>query len=54
MGKKPQPTPEEQKRDGLIRDYSKAAAKAHDLGNNAAAAGLTEAVFHLINSKKKK
>ncbi|MEV8398844.1 hypothetical protein [Streptomyces niveus] len=53
MSEKPHPTPEEQKRDDLIRDYSTAAKRAHDLGNEAAAAGLTEAVFHLVNGKTK-
>ncbi|WP_167756111.1 hypothetical protein [Streptomyces sp. 4R-3d] len=53
MSKKPHTMPEEQKRDDLIRDYSEAAAKAHDLGNEAAAAALTDTVFHLVNGKKK-
>lgn len=53
MSEKPQSTPEEQKRDDLIRDYSKAAKRAHDLGNEAAAAALTDTVFHLVNGKQK-
>lgn len=54
MTDRPQPEPrrgDEQRIDGYIKSFSVAARIAHDAGNEAAAAGLTEGVFHLIEKK---
>lgn len=49
---KPKPSSDET-RDELIKSYGQAAAKAHDVGNEAAAGALTDAVLQLRLGKKK-
>lgn len=41
-----------QNRDRLVKDFSQAAARAHDMGNDAAAHGLTVAAIKLMTEKK--
>ena len=50
----PKPTPSsDETRDELIASYGQATVKAHDVGNEAAAGALTDAVLHLRQGKKK-
>ncbi|MFE3657258.1 hypothetical protein [Streptomyces sp. NPDC059165] len=54
--KKETPMPKktnEQKRQEYVKNFSMAALRAHDKGNTAAAAGLTEGAIRLMNQKGK-